>query len=263
MENIIKEFALEECTTCPEGNLYIGRIRGKKALLIFPKQLVLPDTFSQVLSLPKENTQSNDIYYSFKASVPMNIDFRLIYPATEEHVRKYCSKRIYVEETYEEYLDFIKSASQITSNWMDNLIAQDRSDLNEEIMYEDEEVIMIPDYKWNPQTVDLLHFLVVFKDPGLKTIRDIRDYQILVDAREKARNLLETRFGLDFNHVFMFFHYRPTYFRLHLHVMNIKMAHEGNVSCTRAIPLHDVIHNLRIDINYYKKSMFVMSNEVN
>lgn len=262
MKDIIKEFILDQSLANSEGNLYIGRIRDKKAILIFPRQSVSEDIFIQLLSLPMEDIQSNDIYYSYKVSGPTYINFRVIYPATEEHIKKYSSKLVYVKETYEEYLDFVNSYAHISTNWMDNIILQNKRNVNEKILYEDEEIMIIPDYKWNCQDIDTLHLLVIFKDLDLKTVRDIDSGDLLVRAQEKANNVLETMFSLNSNHVFMFFHYRPTYLRLHIHIINIKIAYEGTASSTRAIPLHDVMYNLRMDPKYYKRDMFVLQFEI-
>ncbi|ADM12493.1 uncharacterized protein Eint_101680 [Encephalitozoon intestinalis ATCC 50506] len=263
MENVIKKFILEESLTSSEGHLYIGKVEGQKAILIFPNQPVPQDTFSQFLSLPMERIQSNDVYYTYKVLGNMPISFRLIYPATEEHIRKYSSSPIYIRETYEEYLDFLKNYGHISTSWMDNIIDPSKRNVNEEILYEDQEIMIIPDYKWNKQLIDHLHLLVIFKDPALKTIRDINSHNLLIRAQENANTILATKFALDPKHVFMFFHYRPTYLRLHIHIINIKIAHEGTVSSIRAIPLHDVIHNLHMNSNYYKKDMFVLLKEAN
>ncbi|AFN83976.1 hypothetical protein EROM_101610 [Encephalitozoon romaleae SJ-2008] len=262
MKDIIKEFILDQSLVNSEGNLYIGRIRDKKAILIFPRQSVSKDTFIQFLSLPMENIQSNNIYYSYRVLGPIYINFRVIYPATEDHIKKYSPRLVYVKETYKEYLDFINNHAHISTNWMDNITLKNKRNVNENILYEDGEIMIIPDYKWNCQNIDALHLLIIFKDLGLKTVRDIDNWEILVRAQEKASNVLETMFSLDFNHVFMFFHYRPTYLRLHIHVINIKIAYEGTASSIRAIPLHDVIHNLRTDPSYYKKDMFVLQSEI-
>ncbi|AFM99267.1 hypothetical protein EHEL_101750 [Encephalitozoon hellem ATCC 50504] len=261
MENILKEFILDQSLFNSEGNLYIGRIQNQKAILVFPKQSFPGDALAHLLSLPMENTQSNDVYHSYRVLSPTHIHFRVVYPATEEHIKKYSSKLVYVRETYEEYLDFVNNHRHISANWMDNIIMQDKRDTNEKILYEDEEIMIIPDYKWNCHDIDSLHLLVIFKDSNLRTVRDIGSYDLLIKAQEEASSILTSMFSLDPSYTFMFFHYRPTYLRLHLHVINIKIAHEGTASSIRSIPLHDVMHNIRIDPDYYKKDMFVLQFE--
>lgn len=261
MDSLLEEFVPERSLASGEGNIYLGSIRGDRAILVFPRQSVQEDALLATLALPKENTQSNDVYYSYKASRTMDIHFRVIYPATNEHIRKYWSAKTYVRETYEEYLEFMTAASHISSNWMDNLVLQAGEGVKEEILHHDDEVIVIPDYKWDRRSISSLHLLAVFKDPGLRTIRDVGSPDILVRVRNRVEGILAARFGLSLGDVFMFFHYRPTYFRLHLHVVGIGIASEGLASAIRAVPLHDVIYNLQVDPGYYKKDMFVLSGE--
>lgn len=260
MDELLREFVLERESMNSEGNIYIGSIRNRGAILIFPKQSISKDALPEILLLPKEVIQANDVYSSYGVATSVNIHFRVIYPATDEHVKKYCSRNMYIRETYEDYLKFMDQSVHIGSNWIENIANSTQDDVAEQVLHSDDDVIIVPDYKWDHRSKNSIHLLAIFRDPRLRTIRDIRDHKVLVAAQEKIGNVLAT-FDLNLGDVFMFFHYRPTYYRLHLHVLNIRVCHEGLASAIRAIPLYDVIHNLQNNSDYYKRDMFVLINE--
>lgn len=257
MDELVKEFVLDDETTNAEGSVYFGRIGDTRAILIFPKQPVPRNVLPEILSLSRDPVQANDVYRSYRVAVSMDVQFRMIYPATDAHMRKYLAKDTYAREGYEEYLRFMDSDSYVRSNWIQNLV-ESPADVSECVLYSNEEVLIVPDYKWDRQSNDHIHLLAIFKDPELRTVRDIDDHAILARAHTSIEDVL-SNFGLCVGDVFMFFHYRPTYFRLHLHILNIKMSHEGLASAVRAIPLYDVMRNLQIDPDYYRRDLFTLT----
>ncbi|KAM0672784.1 hypothetical protein CWI42_051680 [Ordospora colligata] len=262
MDKVIHEFVLEESITKLGESIYIGRIDELKAIIILQSQNVSAHLLHQILHLPKQITQSNDIYYSYKVCMPMEIHFRVIYPATEEHLNKYRSVNKHIVETYNEYLHYVENNSHISSNWMANLVNKSGENMNERVLYEDSEIMIVPDYKWNLESKATLHILAIFKDQNLRTIRDLNSPDILIRAHKNILNTLATYFGLGEPDVFLFFHYRPTYFRLHLHIININIIHKGIASSAISIPFHDVLHNLQNYPEYYKRDMHVIKRDI-
>ncbi|KAH9411374.1 putative mRNA decapping enzyme [Ordospora pajunii] len=256
------KFVLEERISKLEENIYIGKIDAHKAIIVLPNQNVSTELFHQMLQLPKQITQSNDIYYSYKVSMPMEINFRVIYPATEEHFKKYRSANKHIVESYNEYLHYVENNLHISSNWMANLVNKSGENLNEKVLYDDNEIMIVPDYKWSMESRASLHILAIFKNEHLRTIRDLDSPDILIRAYRNVLDTLATCFGLGEADVFLFFHYRPTYFRLHLHVININIIHKGIASSAISIPFHDVVHNLQNYPEYYKRDMHVIQRDI-
>lgn len=257
MQDLLKRFILERETTNSEGMIYIGTIDGQKAILIFPNTSVPKTTMQHVLSMKKDLTQHNDVFYTFRVTAPLNVFFRVVYPASDRLIAKYTSEYVLVKETYENYLAFIANHPDVDDNWMENLVKEKNP--KEHIYYQDHEIMIIPDFKWDRESMSSLHLLAIFKADNLRCIRDVTDHKIIIRAEHAIVQVLLS-FGLTVKEVFMFFHYRPTNYRLHIHIVNVKIGDAGFVSAMRAIPIHDVIHNLKMkmDSDYYKRDMFVL-----
>jgi m7GpppX diphosphatase len=249
----LKSFVPERKVLNAGGSVYIGKINGKDAVVIIPKQTVHEDVFGRLVSVQSELVQQNDIYYSYKADAVMPISYRIVYPASASHIIKYTSREVYVRETYGEYLEILEKNRIIPSHWMENVLD---ANAEEKSYYSDSEFMIIPDYTWDGISLQQMHLLVLFKDKSLRTVREIRECTVLERMHEKVLGVLGD-LGVPEEEAFMYFHYRPTYYRLHLHVINIRSDGDITASAMRAIPFFDVLHNVRLCPEYYKRDLYV------
>lgn len=97
-----------------------------------------------------------------------------------------------------------------------------------------------------------LRYLVVFKDQNLRTIRDLRHphLTLLQDVYVTVAAWLMSKHKQNY---YMYFHYMPSVFQLHLHV-NSNVHH---INWDRAHLLSVVTANLRKDSDYYKKALIL------
>ena len=97
-----------------------------------------------------------------------------------------------------------------------------------------------------------LRYLVVFKNQGLHTIRDLRECHLalLQEVYATVSAWLQSRHK---NRYYMYFHYMPSVFQLHLHV-NSNVQH---INWDRAHLLSIVMSNLRKDSEYYTKALIL------
>ena len=100
-----------------------------------------------------------------------------------------------------------------------------------------------------------IRYLVVFKDENLKTIRDLRKEHLplLEEVRSTISRWIQSRHRQKY---FLYFHYLPSVFQLHLHVS----SNEQHINRKRAQQLSVVIRNLHLDSEYYKKALILTSN---
>lgn len=226
----------------------IGKINKDNIILIFNdyekfnKNLLL---FQNIKIINKHII--NPPYYNIDILINENLyNVRIIFPAKLKHLNKYNNqnKKI-ISETYEQYL---KTPKEIP-NWVLNIIEK-KSEIP---IYESDKFLIINDYKWNGN-IDNLYLTLFFKDFNLFSIREITKLHIL-DSLLIIDEVLKNTFNLKSNDCLMYFHYKPTYDLLHMHIFNLK----GNVSKThcvgRAILVQDVLRNLEIDKDYYKKAI--------
>ncbi|EJW02848.1 hypothetical protein EDEG_02761 [Edhazardia aedis USNM 41457] len=128
------------------------------------------------------------------------------------------------------------------------------STVKETIFYSDENFLIIPNYHWDMKSVENLYLVLIFKRENLYTIREIENISLLKEAKEKALFVCKKYFNLHEKNIYMFFHYHPTFYSLHLHVCNSNYFGMSSM-LGRAILLEDVINNIETDKEYYKKNI--------
>jgi len=151
-------------------------------------------------------------------------------------------------ETYNEYLKINKN---INIEWIYNII--DHKAETEDIIYENKDIIIIPNYNWNRDNNNL-HVLGIFKDKRLKSIRDLRNehIEILEESIKNGKNIIKDKYNFDINNLIIYFHYHPTVWQLHIHFIN-KNYISDSYTLPRAQLASTVIENIKIDSEYYKK----------
>jgi len=152
-------------------------------------------------------------------------------------------------ESYTDYLNLKIKDNLKEKEWIYNII--DHLAESDDIIFEDTNIIIIPDYKWNKDKDDL-HILGIFKDKKLRSIRDLNEshIEILSLSIQNGINIIKTKYNID--NLVIYFHYHPSVWQLHVHFMNTKCNSESRL-IPRAHLAHILIQNLKIDTNYYKK----------
>ncbi len=149
---------------------------------------------------------------------------------------------------------YIKS-TQFTLNWVYNILEHKKE--QERIIFEDADpvtgFILLPDIKWDCKTVTTLSLLAIVHNKDLNSLRDLtgEHVQLLENIRSKSLKAIEEKFGVKKDKIRMFLHYQPTFYHLHVHI-----NHLGNQSMgmpERNVAINQVIENLRVDTDYYKK----------
>jgi len=153
------------------------------------------------------------------------------------------------QETYDEYKNLkVEDADKTWAyNIIDHIAEKDR------IIYEDKDIILIPDYKWN-NSLDSLHILCFFKDKKLYSIRELvsTHIKLLEDSLIDCKKTINEKYKIPEENLLIYFHYHPSVWQLHIHFTNIKLIN-NSILIPRAHLVNQVIENLKIDSDYYKK----------
>jgi len=153
------------------------------------------------------------------------------------------------QESYDEYKNLkVEDADKTWAyNIIDHIAEMDR------IIYEDKDIILIPDYKWN-NLLDSLHILCFFKDKKLYSIRELvsSHLKLLQDTLVNCKKTINEKYKIPEENLLIYFHYHPSVWQLHIHFMNIKLIN-NSILIPRAHLVNQVIENLKIDSDYYKK----------
>ncbi|KAG8756866.1 hypothetical protein FRC14_002573 [Serendipita sp. 396] len=247
--------------TCPQNS----RARDSKedastnqiqSILILKKTAFSQDTVSQIGWDRLETIQSNDIYHVLlgwlhSSRVDADVKIDLISPATETHIRKYSQQKLkIVKETPELYQSIVKpyitSFSPERTSWVDNILSY-KSEA-EKILYEDDDWVIIPDFKWNLQDVNTLYLQAITRRRDVKSLRDIRPSHLamLRQVRRQAY-LIVKRWRIEQGGLRLYVHYQPSYYHFHVHIVQVNYTGFSGTSVGQAHLLDDIISLLEVD----------------
>ena len=251
----------------------LGTIDEQPALLIlerapFPSSTDYLGSVAGSLRTLK-NLGANDIYHWYMASsgaidhpdsdLFADLKINLIYPCTEQHVKKYSKQGVrFVTETPEIYRDKIRpymlsKREQGRLNWVFNII-EGRKEV-EDVIYRtklgeagDEGFLLLPDLNWDRKTVEALHLLGIVERRDIWSLRDLRKKHIpwlqhmktkFIEATEKVYPEIET------DQLKLYVHYQPTYYHFHIHIVHVQLEAGATQAVGKAIGLDSIIEQLR------------------
>ena len=194
-----------------------------------------------------EIVQQNDVYEKYK--VKANIFGELICCKDKTKISNLKNKIGY--ETYEEYINFISTYDKSRDQWIYNII--DGIAETSDILYVDEDIIIIPTYTWNKSDVEKLHVLAIVKDKNLRTIRDLNQshIQLLKNIKNIGIGIISFKYSIQSDEINIYFHYEPSTYQLHAHFTNLSNSDfKNSVECSHHID--NVIFNLSLNSDYYK-----------
>jgi len=187
-----------------------------------------------------------------------DIKINVICPATEVHIRKYTKQDILlVQETPEIYehvvKPFITSFPPSRTKWIDDIVAGRKE--GEKFLHRDDSgsfgYMIIPDMKWNLETVSDLYLLALCTTNGIRSLRDLRKVHVpvLKNIKAEATRVVNTRWKNDGKDVSlrMFIHYQPSYYHFHIHIVNANHPMGFGMAVGQAHLLDDIISMLELD----------------
>lgn len=162
-------------------------------------------------------------------------------------MRKWQKKpRVIVHETsdvHERLKPFI--ASEIDKKQWPYQVIEGESEA-ESVIERSDEFLVLPDV----ESCDDIHWLALFSDTNLKSIRSLRGHHIpLLQRAVQSVERLQTE-----RPVMMYFHYPPSVWQLHMHVVSPCEGLRTTNDMQRVHFVTDVIRNLEIDPEYYTKA---------
>jgi m7GpppX diphosphatase len=211
----------------------------------------IPSSISSFESIKKDClVLKNDIYEKYKATA--EIEGELIICNDINQMRRF-EKKI-VRETYDEYLKYIKKRDIEKDRWIYNII--DGTSEQNSILYRDTQCIVVPTYMWDGKNVDKLHILCMPTNISLRSIRSLtsEDIPLLEYMKTITINVIKERYNIEEHYIKMFFHYEPSTYHLHIHFINVA-NHEARSSVEYSHELNNVIFNLTICSDYYKRAI--------
>lgn len=266
-----------------------GTIDGQPALLIL-ERAPFPSSDDYLGSIAAslrtlKNLGANDIYYWYMASSGAiqhhteagsesdndfsDLKINLIYPCTEQHVKKYSKQGVrFVTETPEVYKEKIRPYMQAKRdqgrlNWVFNIIEGKKE--VEDVIYRtplgeagDEGFLLLPDLNWDRRTIEALHLLGIVERRDIWSLRDLKVKHIpwLEHMKAKFLEAIEKVYpGIESDQLKLYVHYQPTYYHFHIHIVHVALEAGATQATGKAIGLECIIEHLKSMGDYEEKGM--------
>lgn len=245
-----------------------GRLAGKegRVVVMLQKEPFNSDKLQHIFS---DQTKlklifQNDVYYNKLAMLPPELNeikTTVIYPAEDKHIKRWeAQPSTFINETPQMYNDITKpyiESQSLSNQWIYNILEHKKE--VERIVFEDSDqetgFILLPDIKWTGESLENLYLQALVKRRDISCMRELtgEHLPLLKNILEKGTNAISEKYGLASNKMRIYFHYQPSFYHLHVHFTALSFVAPGTWA-GKAHLLADVISNLEIDDNYYKKA---------
>lgn len=127
---------------------------------------------------------------------------------------------------------------------------------SENVKFRNDDIVILPDIDMS-STDNCMHWLAIFTDRSLRTLRDLRGKHLplLKRVRDTCKECVANELNCDEHNVLMYLHYLPSVFQMHMHI--VAPYTSNGKGTTRDVckihPIDNIISNLELDSNYYKK----------
>jgi hypothetical protein len=197
-----------------------------------------------------EEIFSNDIYKKYNTTIT-NVSGELVVCLDITKSDEFGKKKI-IQETYQEYLNFISQRDFTKEQWVYNIL--EGISEQDKVMYSDENIVVIPNYTWNKKNLLKMHLLAFPKDKSLHSIRDLTGKHIwlLTHIKYQTLQIIKNIYGFDEEIIKMYIHYAPSTYHLHIHFELISNIN-SNSSVEYSYELNNVIQILEIKSDFYHK----------
>jgi len=226
-----------------------------------------------------QNLGANDIYFWYMggsgAAPPVDADadaakagadsdvadlkINLIYPCTDQHVKKYSKQGVrLVTETAEVYRDRVRPYMQAKRdegrlNWIFNIL-EGRTEV-EDVLYRtapgaagDEGFLLLPDLNWDRRTAEALHLLALVERRDLWSLRDLRRAHVPWLRRMRAKLVDATVAvypSIAADQLKLYVHYQPTYYHFHVHIVHVQLEAGATQATGKAVGLEALVEQLQ------------------
>lgn len=248
-------------------NLYYGVINNIISILVSVDKIgdeIELDTFNKIMFNKQEqalnqNTISELINNTEKlADKTLEVygpNYYLKFSVSLDFINWLKAEVIIIDETGQDYqnisLPYINSILEKNTKWIDKLVF----DKSEEsiVLLRKESYVICKDIIWKEKSNDNFYILGIPTKP-IKTIRELtsNDLPLLEELRIKCIEIAES-YGIPYEKLYMYFHYHPSYYQLHLHAC-VTEHPALETKFLRNYHLDLIIEKIKLDSEYWKNA---------
>lgn len=243
----------------------LGYIENEIALITLEKQnFIVKNIENYLKSISLDNLiHKNDSYLKYEFNISETNILSIIYDPSLETINKLRNKVSKLK--LESNMDYLNKDINFDKNtkWIQNIL--NGSNENEKIIYQDNDFILLPDYKWTDyNNIDNIYYLGIAKKYNNKYIKCLREINFehlnFLEKMLSMTELIEKNHNLKKNSIISYVHYPPSFYIFHVHYVYINNdMFKGGFP--RNILLTDIIQNIKIKSDYYQKFNFSILQE--
>ena len=234
-------------------------LRSPNELIIMERLPIELSVESYLLALDFDSDNQTDIVENgiYKwGRIGDHTKFTVIKPADPLHIQKYSSKQedqgVLFVETMEHYnltvLKWIINTQIQRTTWIDDIFTGKAE--ADRVIYADDQIVILPDMK------DDRFKLLLFKDHLMRSLRDLDGSHI--PLLEMCLQMIRQLMDPNGNKMAVYFHYPPTFYRLHLHIIPVECIKSASSHVYLAHPIEQVIQNLSLCGDYYQRASLAL-----
>ena len=211
------------------------------------EQKIVNENISNLLTIVEKSAEKSLEFYSQNHYLKCPVSLDLIDWLKAEIV--------IFEETKQDYqkisLPYINSILEKNTRWINDLVFKKSEESI--VLLRDEDYVICKDIVWKAESIAEFYILAI-PTKQIKTIRDLTANDIpLLEKLKLECTTIATKYGLTKDKLYMFFHYHPSYYQLHLHVcVTEHPALESRF--LRNYQLDYIIDKLKTDPEYFKNA---------
>jgi m7GpppX diphosphatase len=204
-----------------------------------------------------------DVYFRnlYQSELAAQVQVTRIDPCTIVHIKKYSeAEHKIVVETSQDYesrvLPYIHSIPPERTAWIQKVI---NGQSKEPILIQDADCeigfTLVPDLKWDRKSWSKMYLLAIAKNDQIKSLRDLNGTHLdfLKSLRDRVLAYINETYRLTYRDVRMLVHYQPSYYHFHVHIIHVEIKGLSGTLVGQCHLLDDIVDNLEIDSDYYKK----------
>lgn len=171
------------------------------------------------------------------------------------------SYRLNQKITKESYNDYLIRASKRNSSkdqWIKDIVSGKIH--TENIIFQNDNFVMFPPAKWDTKDMTKFHMLAFVKDFSVRSMRDLDGSHInlLEDILNTGCEQIVKKYDIKQDKLKIYIHYPPSSWILHVH-FNVIEDNSSSSSVEYSNSLYNIIINLKLNSNYYKQDLWVMT----
>ena len=247
---ILNNFSVSKKSVNGHTTYLLGTYNNVPSVIVLHHQRLDASQLKECLNLPREQTRSNDIYSSFKITIPNKLKYTLISPVNEKLITKLDHGWCFVRETYEDYL---KNREKMEED--DLFVRIRKRESAVPVCFENQDGIMLEENHTHQEKTS--SWIVYLKDSNIRSVRDISNVEIIKSLKASVLEYCTSK-EIPANEIVLFFDIGCKFYPLHFKVCS---AVDGMFDISYdgwPLTVDELIKNLNINKDFYKDEMFYL-----